>query len=295
MSKLIVEARVNEYMMRSENPNVPWLPQEIAADAAACREAGATVVHFHARNADGSPDHRLETYQEIMAAIHERSDILTHPTLGYVTFDSTAEERLHNVMTMVEDPKTRPDFAPMDMGTVNVDWYDPEQRRYDTKDLIYKNSTETLEYFAQRITAAGMKQYLVAWNVSFTRQALAFMDMGLIPEPAYLCFCLTDGIMLAGHPGSVAGLEAHLAFLPADKRIEWTVCNFNGDLLRLVDMIIERGGHVSIGLGDYPYTGMGKPTNAKLIETVVARAKALGREVASLEETREILGMNGAA
>lgn len=291
MQKLIIEARVNEYMMRSENPHVPWTPAEIAAAAAECREEGATIVHFHARNDDGSPDHRLETYQDTMRRIHEMSDIMVHPTLGYVTLGAGPEERLHNVMTMAGDASTRPDFAPMDMGSVNVDWYNPEKVDYDTRDLVYRNDTATLEYFAKHITAAGLKQYLVSWNVSFTRQAVAFMDMGLIPEPAYMCFCLTDGIMLAGHPGTPQGLDAHTAFLPNDKRIEWTVCNFNGDLLKLSEKIIREGGHISIGLGDYPYSNIGNPKNAELIRIVREQAEALGREVATLDETREILGM----
>lgn len=291
MQKLIIEARVNEYMMRTENPHVPWTPAEIAAAAAECREEGATVVHFHARNDDGSPDHRLETYQDTMRRIHKMSDILIHPTLGYVTLGAGPEERLYNVMTMAGDPQTRPDFAPMDMGSVNVDWYNPEKVEYDTRDLVYRNDTATLEYFAKHITAAGLKQYLVSWNVSFTRQAVAFMDMGLIPQPAYMCFCLTDGIMLAGHPGTPQGLDAHTAFLPQDKRIEWTVCNFNGDLLKLSEKIIREGGHISIGLGDYPYSNRGNPKNAELIRIVREQAEAQGREVATLDETREILGM----
>ena len=291
MQKLIIEARVNEYMMRSENPHVPWTPAEIAAAAAECREEGATIVHFHARNDDGSPDHRLETYQDTMRRIHEMSDIMVHPTLGYVTLGAGPEERLHNVMTMADEPSTRPDFAPMDMGSVNVDWYNPEKVDYDTRDLVYRNDTATLEYFAKHITAAGLKQYLVSWNVSFTRQAVAFMDMGLITEPAYMCFCLTDGIMLAGHPGTPQGLDAHTAFLPNDKWIEWTVCNFNGDLLKLSEKIIREGGHISIGLGDYPYSNIGNPENAELIRIVREQAEALGRGVATLDETREILGM----
>ncbi len=57
MKKLIIEVRVNEYAMRDENPNVPWTPDEIARDAAAIQAAGASILHFHARKPDGSPDH----------------------------------------------------------------------------------------------------------------------------------------------------------------------------------------------------------------------------------------------
>ena len=117
------------------------------------------------------------------------------------------------------------------------------------------------------------------------------MTMGVIPEPAYLCFCMTDGIMLAGHPGTPEGLEAHLTFLPKDRRIVWTAVNYKGDLSQLTERIIKAGGHISIGTGDYPFAEYGQPTNGELIEKVVAQARALGREPASVEETRAILEM----
>ena len=291
MQKLIIEARINEYQSRDQNPNVPWLADEIAEDAARCRDEGASVVHFHARNADGSPDHSAATYAEAIRKVRAKTDILVHPTLGFVTLDSGPEERLATVMELCKDPETRPDFAPIDMGSVNVDWYDPTNRRFDTKGLIYRNGTDTLEYFAKHITAAGLKPYLVAWNVSFIRQATAFMDMGLVPEPAYMLLLLSDGIMLAGHPGTPAGLDAHTTFLPKDKQVVWTACNFNGDLFRVTEKIIAEGGHISIGLGDYAYAEYGKPTNAELIRKVRHQAEAAGRAVATLQETREILAM----
>lgn len=292
MQKLIIEARINEYQSRDQNPNVPWLADQIAEDAARCRDEGATVVHFHARKADGSPDHSAATYADAIRKVRAKSDILVHPTLGFVTLDAGPKERLATVMELCKDPETRPDFAPMDMGSVNVDWYDPKNRRFDSKGLIYQNGTDTLEYFAEHITEAGLKQYLVAWNVSFIRQAAAFMDMGLVPEPAYLLLLLSDGIMLAGHPGTPEGLDAHTRFLPKDKQVVWTVCNFNGDLLRVMEKIIEEGGHISIGLGDYPYVEHGKPTNAELVRKVRRQAEAAGRGVATLDETREILAMH---
>ena len=137
VKKLIIEARINEYQSRDQNPHVPWLAQEIGEDAARCREEGASVVHFHARQADGSPDHSAETYAQAIREVRSRSDILVHPTLGYVTLDAGPEQRLAPVLELARDPQTRPDFAPMDMGSVNVDWYDPRALRFDTQGLVY--------------------------------------------------------------------------------------------------------------------------------------------------------------
>lgn len=293
MEKLIIEARVNEYMMRdSGNPNVPYSAQEIADNAAACREAGAAVVHFHARQPSGAPAHGFEAYAGTVERIRAASDILIHPTLGYVTLNAPAAERLEHIMRMAKDNRCRPDFAPMDMGSVNVDKFNPRTGRFESEELIYQNSTGTLRYFAENIVRAGLKQYLVSWNVGFTRQILAFMDLGLIPEPAYLCFCMTDNTYLAGHPGTLKGLQAHIDFLPADKRIEWTVCNFGGNLFTLAATIIALGGHISIGLGDYPYPELGTPTNAELVRRIVEIAHEVGREVATPQEAKQILKMH---
>ena len=291
MDKIIIEARVNELAPRDENPNVPFLPSEIIRDAKACYDEGASILHYHGRTAEGAPEHGADFYLETNAGVRALCPMLLHPTLGYVANDADALGRFAAVEEMMKDPATAPDFAPMDVGSVNVDWWNPREVKFDTTDLIYKNSTGTLMHFAERIAHHGLKQYLVSWNISFTRQIEAFMKMGVIPEPAYVCFCLTDGIMLAGHPGTPEGLDAHITFLPKDRRIVWTVVNYKGNLLLLTEKIIEAGGHVSIGLGDYPYTELGQPTNAEVVAAVVAQARALGRQPATVEETREILAM----
>ena len=292
MHKLIIEARVNEYMMREQgNSNVPYTPAEIAADAVACRNAGASILHFHARKPNGEPEHGADSYADTVRRIRQSSDILVHPTLGYATLDKPAEERLAHILEMAKDPATGPHIAPLDTGSVNVDRYNAQARRFETTNMIYKNSTETLMYFAENIRKAKLKPYAVSWTVGFTRYVSAFMDMGLIDEPALLCFCLTDNTFLGGHPGTLKGLQAHLDFLPEGKRVEWTVVNFGGNLFALAGTIISIGGHISIGLGDYTYNELGQPTNAEIVKRVAEIARELGREVATPDEARQILGM----
>ena len=292
MHKLIIEARVNEYMMREQgNSNVPYTPAEIAADAVACRNAGASILHFHARKPNGEPEHGADSYADTVRRIRQSSDILVHPTLGYATLDKPAEERLAHILEMAKDPATGPHIAPLDTGSVNVDRYNAQARRFETTNMIYKNSTETLMYFAENIRKAGLKPYAVSWTVGFTRYVSAFMDMGLIDEPALLCFCLTDTTFLGGHPGTLKGLQAHLDFLPEGKRVEWTVVNFGGNLFALAGTIISLGGHISIGLGDYTYNELGQPTNAEIVKRIVEIARELGREVATPDEAKQILGM----
>lgn len=291
MEKLIIEARVNEMAPRDKNPNVPYLPAEIVADAVACHNAGASILHYHGRAASGAPEHGAAVYLETNAGVRAACPILIHPTLGAMANDTDAKGRFAAVEEMMKDPATAADFAPMDMGSNNVDLWNPEENRFETTEQVYKNPTATLMHFAGRIGDLGLKPYLAAWNVTSTRQIDAFLKMGLIPEPAFICFVLTDGVILAGHPGTPEGLDAHLAFLPEGRDVVWTTMNYYGNLFSLTEKIIRAGGHISIGLGDYPYTEFGAPTNADIIAKVADQARALGREVATVDDTRRILGM----
>lgn len=292
MEKLIIEARVNEYAMRKRNPHVPWTAQEIARDSVACREAGASIVHFHAREENGAPCHDAARYADTIARVHDVCDLLVHPTLGANTLATSKEGRLAHVLAMAKDRRTRPDFAPMDMGSTNIDAYDPAARKFITNDQMYLNSTDTLMYFAKEIRAAGLKPCVVAWNITYLRQIIAFHEMELLDEPIYIGLTLTGDQILAGHPGTAAGLDAFLGVMPANIKFVWTTYNYGGNLLKLADKIIGAGGHIAVGLGDYPYTELGAPTNAELISKFADIARKHGRGVATPEETRQILRMN---
>ena len=293
MQKLIIEARVNEYNMRGGNPHVPWTTAEIVADALACRNAGAAAMHFHARKDDGSPNHTYEAYRDVVAGIQAESDVLIHPTLGYVTLNAPASERLAHITRMVSEG-VRPDFAPMDMGSSNVSVIDRATGRYapDMEERVYQNSTATLHYFADHMKAMRLKPYLTAWNIAHLRETAQFMKMDWIAAPAYLCFVCTDNHCIGGHPGTPRGLQAFIDFLPVNHAVEWTVCNYGGSLMPLVAMTIASGGHISIGLGDWDYIEMGRPRNAQLVDEVVRIARSVGREIATPAEAKQILGMH---
>ena len=291
MKKMILEARINEYAMRGENPHVPWTPDEIAESAARCREAGASIVHFHARKPDGSPEHSVEVYADIIRKIRAKSDILIHPTLGWFSNDEDPAGRTKCVTTLAKDPATKPDFAPIDTGTINLDQYDPSTKTFSHAERVYKNRTDTLELYAREFRVAGIKPVLVCWSVGFIRRAAALIEMGLIDEPAYFLLNMTDGPYITGHPGTPAGLEAHLRFLPKNRRLEWASNVVGGDLLKLTAMSAERGGHIAPGIGDYAYRELGSPTNEQVVSMAAAGARKAGREIASVEDTRELLGL----
>jgi uncharacterized protein (DUF849 family) len=288
--RAIIEVRINEYAGRTDNPNVPWQPDEIAQAAEACRAAGASIVHFHARRSDGSPSHDVEAYAATIRAIRAASDLLVHPTLGQITV-SGDQARMAAVEALALDPATRPDFAPIDMGSTNIDVYDPAQKRFRTAENVYINSAKTLAYFAARMRELGVKPHLHAWNVPFMRTIEAFVDARLVNEPVLAGIVLTEGGLNGGHPGTIRGLEAMVDFLRPGPRVEWTVMCKHGNVLPVAAAALERGGHVSIGLGDYPYLELGAPTNAEVVKEVARMARSMGRQPASPQEVRAMLGM----
>ena len=169
MKKLILEARINEYAMRDDNAHVPWTSDEIAESAARCREAGASIVHFHARGPDGRPAHTIEIYAEIIRKIRSKCDALIHPTLGWFSNDGNPAARIDCVTTLARDPATKPDFAPIDTGSINLDLY--ENGRFSEAGRVYMNRTDTLIDYARAFKVSGIKPILVTWSIGFTRRA----------------------------------------------------------------------------------------------------------------------------
>lgn len=290
MKKLIIEVRVNEYAMRAGNPNVPWTPAELGRDARAIRDAGASVIHFHARGANGEPAHRPEDYAACIREIRANSDLIVHPTLGQITVGGQ-EERIRHIVELAKDPALRPEIAAIDTGSANIDIFDATNRTFKTTSKVYVNAHDTLMLFCRRFADLGVRPVISAWNGPFLRSGGALMAMGLIPEPAYALLVHCEGGLLGGHPATSDGLRCFLTHLPRDRRIEWTVCCKHGNLFPVAMQAIAEGGHVSIGIGDYDYPELGQPTNADLVREIVRMAGLIGREIATPNEARAMLAL----
>jgi 3-keto-5-aminohexanoate cleavage enzyme len=249
VTSLIIDVRINEYTLRDNNPHVPYSPEEIANQALECWREGASILHYHARDPKtGVPSSDVKLYAEVARRVKEKSDMLIFPTLGAWTLPSPAA-RIAHIVEMAKDPTTKPDLAPLDIASSNVDMFDATAKRFTTDEVVYINTTKTLQYFAETLKAAGVKPMQGLWNISSIRTTQAFVEMGLFQEPLYMEIGLTEGGVLAGHPGTVKGLEAFLDFMPHNLRHEWAVVCYGGNLLPLVGAAIERGGHIAIGLG----------------------------------------------
>jgi len=291
---VIIDARINEYTSRDPNPNVPWSPEEIGEAARACREAGASIVHYHARDPEtGAPSSAPELYAAAAREIRARCDVLIMPTLGAGQIPDL-DDRFGHIEVMAKHARSRADLVPLDFATTNLPMLVTELDGGPAlvgDDLYYLNSVGMLKELARRTRAAGAVPMAACWNVSSLRLLSAFLATGVFDEPCYAELFCTEGGLLAGHPGTRAGLEAFLACLPEGRSVCWAIACYGANALPLAELAIERGGHVALGLGDYAYPelGDGRPTNADVVAAVAERARAAGRGVATPEEVRAIL------
>ncbi|MFK7897111.1 MAG: 3-keto-5-aminohexanoate cleavage protein [Myxococcota bacterium] len=295
MQKLIIDARLNEYTMRDPNPNVPFSAGEIAQDAAACREAGASIVHYHAREPEsGVPSTSAEDYAAVAKAIRAACDAIIMPTLGANTVPDL-DERFSHIESMAKDEATRADMVPLDMASLSLAIWRPGQGAVAGDDLVYHNSVGALKTLAARARAVDALVMAAIWNVGSLRLLEAFVETGVFPKTVFAELFTTEGGLIAGHPGTLAGLQALIDFVPKGMNCVWAAACYGDNALPLAESAIVQGGHVAIGLGDYAYPELRSgaasdwPTNAEVIAAVVEIARKHGREIATPDEARAML------
>lgn len=289
MEQLIVEARLNEYTPRQRNRNVPFSPAEIALDAAACRAAGASIVHYHARDPQtGAPSADVALYAETARRIRAACDALVMPTLGANTV-LDLDQRIGHVEAMAKDDAARADFVPLDLASLSLPIWRPGQPTVAGDDLVYHNSVGVLKALAARARAVGAKPVAAIWNVGSLRLLEALVGTGVLPDPIFVELFTTEGGLIAGHPGTPRGLAALVDFVPGSIDCDWSVACYGASNLELARIAIEQGGHVSIGLGDYAYPELagGEPTNAEVVAEVVSMARRAGRPIATPAQVRD--------
>jgi uncharacterized protein (DUF849 family) len=188
-----------------------------------------------------------------------------------------------------DDPVLRVDMAPVDFGSLNVDFWNPETKQFNTYDQVYVNTRENLMAVLEVFKKHNIYVSSVCWDVGQMRTARCFQKMGLLPQDTLWEFVFTGEVMPSGAAPTISGLQAFIAEVPGDN--QWLALCWNGDVMRVAAWAITMGGHVGIGLGDYSYTRFGKPHNGELVEKVAKMSHTLGREVATPAQTREILKM----
>jgi 3-keto-5-aminohexanoate cleavage enzyme len=287
---VLIELRPNETAVReSGNPHVPYSPAEIAEQGRRAAAEGATILHWHARDPQtGEPIHTVQPYLDVIERVRADTELLLHPTLGYTSATAVSDRVAH--LAAAAERGLGVDLAPVDFGSVDVDTWDPQKRRFVPGDRVYANTRTSIAGALGEIRRLGSQVVAVCWHPGHVRTALAFREAGLLPEGVLWEFPFTGPVLPAGAAPEIHFLQSMIEVIPEGE--PWLVLCFGGDVLPLAAWAITLGGHVAIGTGDHHYERLGHPDNAALVARVVQMAQTLGREVASPAQARELLGVS---
>jgi len=265
---IITAAMVGAETTRSAQPNLPITPDEIADAAFACYQAGASIIHLHVRNDDGTPTQSRARYRDTIARIQAKCDVIVQvSTGGAVTMSAT--ERLQPVAL-------RPEMATLTCGTVNFG------------DEVFMNDPAHLVTFATALKDHGVRPEFEIFDAGMVQNALHLQKLGLVEPPFHFDFVL-------GVPGALPASAKNLMFLidsiPADA--SWSVAGIGRHQLPMAALAITLGGHVRVGFEDNIYYRKGElaTSNAQLVERIAQLAHTLDRGVATPAEARNLLGI----
>jgi uncharacterized protein (DUF849 family) len=283
---VMIELRANESAQRVGRPHLPLTPREIVADAVSAAAAGASILHWHARDpSTGRTTTDARVNGQIARDVRTSTELLLHPTLGGAA-NQDAISRTAHVAALNDDPLRRFDLVPVDFGSMNIDLWDSEVAGFRTDHLVYLNPRRSLRLMLEMFSSLGVRVVSVCWNVGQIRTACRFQEKGLMDRTLWeLVF--TGDAMPDGMAPTRRGLEAMVEQVPEGQ--PWSVACIAGDALDLAAWAIDLGGHVSIGLGDWPYPQLGSPTNADIVTHVAALVRRAGRSVATPQDARELL------
>ncbi|MBV0924454.1 3-keto-5-aminohexanoate cleavage protein [Halomicroarcula limicola] len=258
---------------KEANPNVPETPEEIGRAAGAVEAAGASVVHLHARRPNGERSFETERFQEIDDAVRRHTDdvVIQHSTGG------TGAPEADRHLPLRTDPP--PEMASLDMGPLN---------RYDH--LTSENTRGLVDSLHAEMVDRGIKPELEVFNDGHRNEVYGLLDRRSLADPVYATLIFGPGTLTRPRPENF--LTA-IGDLP-DGAL-FNTLGFGRHQLPFAAMGLLFGGHVRVGLEDNVYYRRGEPaeSNVQLVERVVRLAEELGRPVATTDEARSILGLDG--
>ena len=256
-------------VFRENNPNIPYTTKEIADSAIGAAGAGATVAHLHVREDDGTPSGRPELFVDVIERIRAESEILTMVSTGGSN-DMTIEERTTGL-------EAKPDISGVESGSMNFG------------DETFITPPPAGRGIAKRAQDAGIALEVEVFDVGHVVSAVRWLEQGIIESP--MTINLVFGVP-GGIDASPEALDAMLRPLPPETF--WTVTCIGRHHQRMLALALLRGAPgIRTGLEDVAYISRGvhAPSNAALVEMAVGLAGTLGREVATQEQTRELLGL----
>jgi uncharacterized protein (DUF849 family) len=284
----------------SMSPYLPVTAQEIADAAVGAHEAGAAIIHLHARDpVTGKPDQRPEAFVPFLKDIKARCDAVINLTTGGSPY-MTVHERMQPAKVLM------PEVASMNMGTMNFGLFPMLERfkefKFDwerpylegSKDLIFRNTYGDLETVLTELSVNDTRYEFECYDTSHLYNLAHFVERGLVKPPFFVqtVFGILGGI--GSHPDDVMHMKRTADRLfGADYR--WSVLGAGRSQMPIAAMSAAMGGNVRVGLEDSLWIGKGRlaESNAQQVKKAREIIEGLGLEVATPAEAREILALKG--
>lgn len=282
------------------SPHLPVTAEEIAEAAIGAAEAGASIIHLHARDPQtGKPDQTPQAFEPFLKVIKQRSNCVVNLTTGGSPFMSV-EERLRPAAMF------QPEVASLNMGSMNFGLF-PMLERYNTfkydwepqmleasRDLVFRNSFKDIEYVLSTMSQSGTRFEFECYDTSHLYNLHHFLERGLVKPPLFVqtVFGLLGGI--GPHPEDVMHMKRTADRLFGDK-YKWSVLGAGRSQMPIAATAAAMGGNIRVGLEDSLWIAKGKlaETNAHQVAQVRKIIEGLGLEVASPDEARVMLDLKG--
>ncbi len=279
---------------------LPVTAEEIADAAIGAAEAGAAIVHLHARDPrDGRPDQTPEAFAPFLKVIKQRSDCVVNITTGGAPTMSV-EDRLRPAATH------RPELASLNMGSMNFGLFpmldrfpdlkhDWEREYLSNKNILFSNTFGQIESIVRTLSEHGTRFEFECYDTAHLYNLKYFLDAGLVKPPLFIqtVFGLMGGI--GAHPDDVMHMKRTADRLFGDQW-RWSVLGAGRHQMNVAAMAASMGGNIRVGLEDSLWAGPGRPatSNAQQVRQARALVEALGLEPATPDEAREMLDLKGA-
>ena len=279
MKKLILScALTGAATNRNHCPAIPYTPVEIAEEGRRAVDAGASILHIHAREDNGVPSWRLEVFEAIKREVRARCpNVIINFSTGAIGLSK--EERMNHIV------HTRPDQAAFNMGSMNYAIYSKKVKQFYINGL-FENTFDTLQYAIKVMNEAGTIPEMECFDTGHIRNAEPLRDMGLLPDNA--TYSLVMGV-LGGIGATPENLMHQIKQVPKDSF--WQVIAISRKQWQMAAIACTMGGNFRVGLEDNFYLPNGKmaKSNGECVEWGAKLARMMGREVATIEETRAML------
>jgi uncharacterized protein (DUF849 family) len=306
MDKLIITAAITGSIHTpSMSPFLPLTPEQIADESVRAAEAGAAIVHLHVRDPlTGQPSSDMNLFGEVLRSIKKRSDVVVNITTGGAV-TMTPDERVRAV------PSFKPEMASLNMGSMNFGLYPMTKRKsthweFDwetkylegTRDAVFKNTFADTAFFCKTMYENGTKPELECYDVGHIYNVKQHIEDGSIKPPIHIQFVL--GVLggIGATPEDLLHMKATADRLIGQSNYTYSVCAAGRMEFALCMLSSILGGHLRVGLEDNLYLSRGvlAKSNAELVTKAKQLASDItGREPATPEDARQILGLKGKA